>query len=312
MTHSVSQMLFIGHISLDKVKNIWGEHDQLGGAALYTSFGAKVLSDNVRIISAIGRDFKESGFIDSVFPGSLIKRVNAPSTVFHISYDEKFRATYDTVKLGAGALIKVDDLPKHWIRKNTYIHLAPIRPAKAEKFLKTIKKLSPETWVSINSSLDYLTKKYNKNILRRLMLEADLTILNDQEAMLLAETDSLMYAVNVLKAKRLAVTLGQVGAIIIEDKKVQLIPALSGLTVTPKDTTGAGDTWCGSLLAAYIQTKDWTKSVVAACLISAIKCLGWSFEKIRRLKFNDLEDVAVHVLSLSQKTNQSTLREFFS
>lgn len=311
MVNSKNQMLIIGHVSLDTVKNIWGEHKQLGGAALYASFGARVLLDDVRIISAIGRDFKHYDMINDAFPGSLIKRVNIPSTVFHISYDEKFRATYDTVKLGAGALLKVNDLPTHWIRKNTYIHLAPIRPAKAEKFLKRIKKISAETWVSLNSSITYLTKRENRKILKRLMLETDLTILNDQEAMLLAETDSLMYAINTLKAKRLAVTLGQIGAIIIEDK-VQLIPALSGLTVTPKDTTGAGDTWSGSLLAAYIQTRDWTKSVVAASLISAVKCLGWNFEKIRNLKFNNLEEIAVHVLSLSQKTNQLTLRDFLS
>ena len=310
MDNTGHQMLFIGHISLDAIKNIWGDHNQLGGAALYASFGARVLSDNVKIISAIGKDFKEYDLLKDFFKGSLIKRVNSNSTAFCISYDDRFVATYNTVKLGAGAFIMVNDLPGHWIKKNTYVHLAPIRPAKAERFLKRIKKISPETWVSLNSSLTYLTNRENKKILKRMMLEVDLTILNEQEAMLLAETTSLTYAVNTIKAKRLAVTLGHIGAIIIENNKIQLIPALSGLTVTPKDTTGAGDTWCGSLLAAYIQTKDWTKSVVAACLVSAVKCLGWNFEKIRDLKFNNLEEIAVHVLRLSQKTSQSTLKDF--
>ena len=306
------KLLFIGHISIDHVKNIWGENLQPGGAALYASLGAKVLYDNVKIISAVGKDFKHLNFIHSTFPGSIIKVVNMPTTFFRIIYDEKFKATYDVVKLGAGAKITIKDLPKHWIKDDVFIHLTPINPLKAKKFVEHIKRISSNVWVSINSSPDYLEKRENRRILRNLMKQVDLMVLNDYEAMALAETDSLIHAVNVLKARRLAVTLGQLGAIMVENGKIQMIPALSGLTVTSKDTTGAGDTWCGSLLAAYIQTKDWMKSVVAACLISAIKCLDWGFEKIKKLRFKNMEEIVLHVLSLSQKNKQLTLEEFLN
>ncbi len=105
----VEELLFIGHVSIDRVKNVWGEHVQLGGAALYASLGAKVLTENVKLISAVGRDFKHLNFIYSIFPGSLVKRVNMPSTFFSISYDENFKAKYEEVKIGAGATLKVTD-----------------------------------------------------------------------------------------------------------------------------------------------------------------------------------------------------------
>lgn len=306
------ELVVIGNLSIDRVKNKWGENVQLGGAALYTSLGAKVLMDEVRVISVVGKDYRYLDFIYSNFPGSIIKKVNLPSTFFRISYDEKFKAKYDEVKLGAGALLRVDDLPYHLIKKENLFHIAPLSPRKAERFIDKIKGRSPGTWVSMTTSPDYIEKSSNRKILRRIMSKVDLFIVNDYEAMFLAETESLISAVSSLKAKRLAVTLGPIGAIFVENGKIQMIPALGGLTLNPKDTTGAGDTWCGCLLASYIKTGDWTKSVVAACLISAIKCLDWGFEKIKRLRFRNLDDVIVHVLSLSQNTGQLTLEEFLS
>jgi len=305
-------LFFIGHISIDRIRNIWGERIQVGGAALFASVAARILTENVHLISAVGRDFKELDYIYSNFPGSLIKRVNMPSTHFDISYDEKFRAKYDEVKLGAGTTIKVNDLPSHLLRSGDIVHLSPMRPEKVERFVTRIREISPKTWISLNSSPDYMTQSGNRRTLRRLAEAVDLTVLNDQEAMALAETDSLVSAIHTLKAKRLAVTLGQLGAIVVEGGRVQMIPALSGLTVKPKDTTGAGDTWCGTLLAAYSQTHDWTKSVITACLISAIKCLGWGFEKLRKLRFGSTEEIVDYVLRLSEGKGQLTIKDFLA
>jgi len=305
-------LFFIGHISIDRIRNIWGEHIQVGGAALFSSVGARVLTKNVRLISAVGRDFKELDYIYSNFPGSLVKRVNMPSTYFDISYNEKFRAQYNEVKLGAGTAIKVNDLPLHCLQSGDIVHLSPMRPEKVERFVARIKKTSPKTWISFNSSPDYMAQPGNRRTLRRLTEAVDLTVLNDQEAVALAETDSLVTAIHTLKAKRLAVTLGQLGAIVVENGKVQMIPALSGLTGKPKDTTGAGDTWCGTLLAAYSQTQDWTKSVITACLISAIKCLGWGFDKLRRLRFGSTEEIVDYVLRLSEGKGQVSIKDFLA
>ncbi len=306
------ELVVIGHLSIDHVKNKWGENVQPGGAALYTSLGAKVLMDEVRIISVVGKDYGYLDLVYSNFPGSIIRRVNLPSTFFRISYDEKFKAKYEDVKLGAGALLRVDDLPSHLIKKENLFHIAPLSPKKAERFIDKIKSRFSGIWVSMTTSPDYIEKSGNRKILRRLMNKVDLFIVNDYEAVALAEAESLISAVNSLKAKRLAVTLGPIGAILVENGKIQMIPALSGLTLNPKDTTGAGDTWCGCLLASYIKTGDWTKSVVSACLISAIKCLGWGFEKIKKLRFRNPDDIVIHVLNLSQNAGQLTLEEFLS
>ncbi|MFH1327864.1 MAG: carbohydrate kinase family protein [Candidatus Bathyarchaeota archaeon] len=303
-------LYFIGHISIDRVQNIWGKRIQLGGAALYSAMGAKVLSKNIRIISSVGKDFNDMNFLYSSFPNSLIRRVNMPSTFFDISYDEKFKASYNEIRLGSGALIKVSDLPAHWLQGNEYIHIAPMHPEKTERLVKRIKKISPKTWISLNSNLQYLNVAKCRKILRSLAEEVDLFIVNDREAVVLSESHSLSSAIHRINSKRLAVTLGELGAIVVEKGQTQMIPALSSLIVTPKDTTGAGDTWCGSLLAAFALTQDWTKSVATACLVSALKCLDWSFDKIKNLQFNEPDELVDYILRLKDGSNQLSLKDF--
>lgn len=310
MTVSGPELIFIGHISRDLIRNPWGERLQIGGAALYAAMAARSLSRNVRIVSAVGRDFTQMDFLRSNFPGSTIKRVNAPSTFFEIDYDKSFSADYKTVRLGAGAAIKVADLPKHWIREDAFVHLAPMNPSKVERFVEVIRKRSPKTWISAHTSPDYLTSANNKRILRRVAEKVDLFVTNDHEALKLSGTTELTSAMRTLRSRRLAITLGQWGAIIVDAAGVQMIPALNTLIENPRDTTGAGDTWCGALLSSYSLTHEWTRSVVTACIISALKCAGWNIERVKDLRFNGPEEVVEYVLRLKNGSIQLSLKDF--
>ncbi|MHC1586712.1 MAG: carbohydrate kinase family protein [Candidatus Hecatellaceae archaeon] len=303
-------LIFVGHVSIDRIKNIWGERIQPGGAALYAALGARTIYDHVKLVTAVGPDFKFLDLLRSNFPGSQVKLVNAPTTRFTINYGETFRAKYLEALTGAGAAIKVSDLPAHWIKEGNLIHLAPMRPPKVEKFIEKVKSVSPRIWVSMHSSPDYIEQPKYRRILRKLAEKVDLFVVNDHEALTLTGAGSLIHAIQALKAKRLAITLGQMGAILVENGRPQLIPALTGLVQTPKDTTGAGDVWCGALLAAYLQTEDWTRAVLAACTLSAIKCMGWGFEPLLGLKFKSLDDLTLHVLRLKENRGQRSLRDF--
>jgi ribokinase len=138
----------------------------------------------------------------------------------------------------------------------------------------------------------------------------DLFVTNDHEALRLSGTSELTSAMRTLKSRRLAVTLGQWGAILVDKSGIQMIPALNTLITNPKDTTGAGDTWCGALLSSYAMTREWTKSVVTACLISALKCMGWNIEKVKDLRFESPDQVIEHVLKLKDGSIQLSLKDF--
>lgn len=304
--------IVVGHISRDKIRTPERENLQWGGAALYTAIGAHVFADDVRIISAVGKDFQELNQILTLFPRSLIKVTKTNTTSFEISYDAKFKASYRRAQLGSGALIRVGDLPQHWLRPNTVVHLAPMEPMKTLRFLQRIKRLSSRIWISVNSNIGYMKTKANRRILKTLAREADLFIVNDREAVALAETEGLSAAAAAINGRRVAITLGELGAIIVEGKKLQMIPGLSAITMRPTDTTGAGDTWCGALMACYALSKDWTKSVVAACIVSALKCLGWNFERIMPLKFKEPDELVNYILHMRQGPIQLSLSSFLN
>jgi fructokinase len=71
---------------------------------------------------------------------------------------------------------------------------------------------------------------------------------SDEEAMMLTETSTVEDAANVFMKKTnavFAITLGKTGTLLREGQQTKLIPSIS---ITPVDTTGAGDAFVGAVL----------------------------------------------------------------
>lgn len=304
-------LVFVGHASIDTVKNLNGVKTQPGGAALYASIAAKTLCDGVAMVTAIGLDYPYKDLIYRNFPSYGVKVVNAPSTRFEIEYDENWNAHYKLAAINAGLKLTVKDVLKPLLAKAKIVHLAPMTPAKVRKMVKALKEKSPKTLVSISTCFDYLEK--NPRSRRELLLafeDADISILSEHELRLLVGAKPLTAAIRLVKAPTVVVTIGDVGALICEKGEVVMVPALVGIAKKPVDTTGAGDTWCGSFVAAYKATGDLVKSALAASAISALKCTGWNFERLLNLRFSSLDEVFEAASSYRSGGRQLTLLSF--
>jgi len=305
------RMVFVGHISVDKVENVNGTRTQPGGAALYAAMAARTLFPNVALISATGKDF---GFFDvlELLPQRDVKIYDAPSTRFHIRYDRRWEAHYLRADHGAGSRISSRRISDRWLRQKSIFHISPMRPSKVARILDKIKERSPETKVSVNTWIDYITEgQRNRRLLKDIAMKADFFILSDTEAKALAQTDSISSAVRLLNAKRLIVTLGVFGAI-ISDKNgdLRMVPGLNLAPDKVVDTTGAGDTWCGAFLATYNLTEDFGKAVSAASTISRIKCADWCFESLKNLRFKSPNDVIEFVMGLKDGGIQKRMLDY--
>ncbi len=305
------RLVFVGHISVDKVENVNGTRVQPGGAALYAAMAARTLFPNVALISATGKDYD---FLDvlNLLPYKDVKMYDAPSTRFHIRYDRRWEAHYLRADHGAGSRITSRRISDRWLRHKSIFHISPMRPSKVARILDKIKQKSPETKVSVNTWIDYIKEgRRNRRILKDIALKADFLIMSDTEAKALAQTDSISSAVRLLKAKRLIVTLGIFGAIISEENgDLQMVP---GLNLSPDklvDTTGAGDVWCGAFLATYNLTEDFGKSVSAASTISRIKCSDWGFQSLINLRFKEPNDVIEFVMGLKDGGIQKRMLDY--
>jgi ribokinase len=305
------RLVFVGHISVDKVENVNGTRVQPGGAALYAAMAARTLSPNVALISATGKDNK---FLDvlNLLPCKDVKKYDAPTTRFHIRYDRRWEAHYLKAEHGAGSRITSRRISNRWLRHKSIFHISPMKPANVAKILDKIKQKSPETKVSVNTWIDYIRKgQRNRRILKDIALKADFFIVNDTEAKALTQTDSLSSAVRLLKAKNLILTLGDLGAIVNgEDDGLQLIHASTLPPEKVVDTTGAGDVWCGAFLAMYNLTGDLSKSISAASTISRIKCSDWGFQSLINLHFTEPNDVIEFVMALKDGGIQKRILDY--
>ena len=303
--------MFVGHISVDKIENVNGTRVQPGGAALYAAMAARTLSPNVSLISATGKD---NQFLDvlNLFPYKDVKIYDTPSTKFHIKYNRHWEAHYLRASHGVGSRISSRRISNRWFKHQSIFHISPMQPSKVARILFKIKQKSPETKVSVNTWIDYIKEgRRNRRILKDIALKADFFVLNDSEAKALAQTDSISSAVRLLKAKRLIVTLGSLGAIISgQDIDMQMVPALTLPPEKVVDTTGAGDVWSGAFLATYNLTEDFTKSVSAASTISRIKCSDWGFQSLRKLRFREPTDVIEFVMGLKDGGIQKRILDY--
>jgi ribokinase len=303
--------VFVGHISVDKVENVNGTRLQPGGAALYAAMAARTLSPNVTLISATGKD---NQFLEvlNLLPYKDVKIVDASSTRFHIRYDHRWEAHYLKASHGAGSKITSRMISARWLRHKSIFHISPMQPSKVSKIIDKVKQKSPETLVSVNTWIDYITEgRKNRRILKDVALKADFFVVNDTEAKALAQTDSLSSGVRLLKAKRLIVTLGSLGAIISEENgNLQMVPALTLPPDKVVDTTGAGDVWCGAFLATYNLTEDFAKSVSTASTISRIKCSDWGFQSLIKLRFREPNDVIEFVMGLKDGGIQKRMLDY--
>ncbi len=304
-------LMFVGHVSIDRVENLQGVRVQPGGAALYAAMAARTLLKDIALVSAVGKDYKFTNVL-RILDSNHVRTLNMPSTRFDIKYNKRGEPQYLNTTYGAGSKITASSIPTKLLTVNSIVHLSPMTPTKVAKIFEKIRRDSPKTRISINTWINYIKKsRRNRTTLKNLALKADFFILNDTEAKALTQTDSISTALRLLKAKMLIITLGELGAI-IKGKSIgiQMIPALSVPLRNVVDTTGAGDTWCGAFLAAYKLTEDLMKSVTVASVISSTKCSGWGLKKLVNLRFRRPDDVIEYVIGLKEGALQKRILDY--
>ncbi len=98
----------------------------------------------------------------------------------------------------------------------------------------------------------------------------DILIVNEVELSLLADPEgSIAQQLQRLTVPCVIVTLGQRGCLAWSDGALLLQPAFP---VTPVDSTGAGDTFCGTLVAALSQQMELGEALRRASAAAALAC----------------------------------------
>ena len=106
---------------------------------------------------------------------------------------------------------------------------------------------------------------------RDLLLSVDILIVNEGELMTLAnETRSVEWALEQLPCQSVVVTLGARGCLA---RHKGTLYQQAAFPIQAIDTTAAGDTFCGVLVAQLSQGTDWPAALRVANAASALTCL---------------------------------------
>ena len=121
-------------------------------------------------------------------------------------------------------------------------------------------------------SVDGCHMEEDKELNRKMAMEADILIMNARYPKIVANTATTEEALEFFAAngpKVVISTQGTKGCLAWIDGKVEVFPAYS---VKAVDSTGAGDVFHGAFLASYMKDGDVRRAIRYASIAAALKC----------------------------------------
>jgi ribokinase len=237
-----------------------------GGAGLYTALAAHRAGARVGLFAPKPEPMPEPlrpAAERLLWYGPMISPDRLPR--LEIEHHGGGRATLVAASWGAEAELLPEQLPPV-TAGSAIIHIAALSTAQRQlDFLDQLKRqtasLERPPLISVGT---YARLVYNDTgRVRRLFEQADLFFMNENEA------NGLFGSVDQAQTRptaRLFVTLDAKGALVIEAGRSNFV---AGHPVTEVDPTGAGDTFCGAVLAALAQGQAALPAAQAAVKLAA-------------------------------------------
>ena len=286
-------LLVVGSIAIDSVQTPHGEQSEaLGGAAAYFAYAASYFTP-VRMVGVVGEDFPDD------YSAVLEERDNIDTTGIVRQKGETFRwkgryskdmNARETLEVHLNVFGDFDpDIPEDY-RDSPFVFLANGSPVVQRKVLHQVRR--PKLTVADTMDLWIETQR---DELLDLMRQIDGLVLNDQEALLLTEADTLVQAgkaILKLGPKFVIVKKGEHGAMYFDATGVFAMPAFP--TGDLVDPTGAGDSFAGGLMG-YLATVDGAhddhlkRGMAYGTVVASFNVEDYSLDRFRRTSREEIE-----------------------
>lgn len=195
----------------------------------------------------------------------LLDDAHRTSTVIVDLDDSGERSFTFMVKPSADQFLAESDIPQ--FKAGEWLHVCSIALANEPSRSSTLKAMcqikAVGGFVSFDPNLReevWAQPDEIKPVVKQAIALADVVKFSDDELMFLTDTTSLEDGLKAIESDSnslVLVTQGAKGALVVFEGEQRL---LSGQTVKPVDTTGAGDAFVGGLLAKLSQHSDWANS----------------------------------------------------
>ena len=281
-----SPLLVVGSVALDSVETLKERRDEvLGGAASFFAAAASFFAP-VRLVGVVGSDFPaEHEETLTRFGVDLAGLERAAGRTFRwtgrYSADFNHRTTLDT-PLNVFESFR-PKLPEDW-SGSPFVFLANIDPALQ---LDVLKQVESPRFVACDTMNFWIEGR--RRDLDKVLERVDMLLLNDEEARLLSQRDSLPAAARAIRElgpKAVVVKRGDAGAQLFHEGGVFSAPAYPIETVV--DPTGAGDSFAGGFMGWLAHSGNVTPVGIRTALIvgsalASFSCEDFSLDRLRTL-----------------------------
>lgn len=286
----MAKLLTIGNITLDEIvlpdRTVMSASP--GGGVLYSAAGAKIWSPeegNIRIISKIGEDYPQES-IDRIqdfgFDVSGVRRVPGKNIHVWLLYEEEGKRQI-TFFLDSGKSPAMDPQAEDYDIKNGDVAFAHIAPMATSSQLGFINGLAEQR---INFTLDLAVVRDEidpRDIQKQDGLKKCRIFLpSEQEVQAVwgrPVDHDLLRQISTEGPEVVAVKMGGQGSLVY-DRDRDLVHFVPALAVDARDTTGAGDAYCGGFMAGYLATG----SALQAALMATVSA-SYAVEHFGALNF---------------------------
>lgn len=298
-------LLIVGSLGLDTVATPFSRvEDALGGSATYISLAASYFTGPVHIVGVVGEDFPKeyitlleehnvnlSGL--QVIPGGKTFRWSGK---YH--YDLNTR---DTLLTELNVFENFNPIIPDNLKKAKYVCLGNIDPVLQ---LKVLDQIENPRFVVCDTMNYWIEGK--KDDLMKVLKRADVLIINDSEARLLAHEPNLIKAAKMIiemGVDTLIIKKGEHGALLFGENIIFSAPAYPLESIF--DPTGAGDTFAGGFIGYLHKTLDLSpenlkRAVVYGSTMASFCVEEFSTKSLENLSYLRIQDRFREFLTISR------------
>ncbi len=246
-----------------------------GGNILYGALAARIWHDHVGMFGVVGDDYPES-YLEELRQNGLdlsgITRVEGPC-LKNWALLEGGNSRQLIYKLDSGSNEQMDPRSElaedSWVEKVSAVHInaipIPSQRKLIEKFSGSGRFITMDT-IHIKNRIDPTALKNPENLQGVDMFLPSLEEVRDIYGD--GDLKKIMRDVCHKAGCGMAVKMGNQGSLVYDNKKDQFIQ-IPICPVEAKDTTGAGDSFCGGFLAGYDLTGDLVQAAVMGTVSSS-------------------------------------------
>jgi fructokinase len=259
--------------------DVFPESERIGGAPLNVGSRLSGLGIQTEMISKVGDDEKGEKLISylkakNIKTENIAKDTDYATGVVNVTLSASGSATYEIAHPVAWDKIEISDAMKTEVKKaDAFIFGSLV--CRDEVSRNTLFHLLPEAKYRV-FDINLRPPFYEKEVLVKLMNQADFIKFNDDELFEIAEMigspynsieQNLQYLSEETNTPTICITKGRHGAVLLKEGKRFYN---SGFKVKVKDTVGAGDSFLASLIAGLLKDEDPQSTLDFACAMGAL------------------------------------------